>query len=360
MKQPFLPAAADTQEAPPVEHGAALAQPQGPAFIYAGNGAQWDGMGRALLDEPLFADSLREIDAHFAPLAGYSLTDELAGRNGAARYALTEVAQPALFAIQVGITRLLQHHGFSPIVVAGHSVGEVAAAWAAGALTLRDAIELIHRRSALQATTRGAGQMCAVALDAAATEALLRAELLQGELVIAGINSPHAVTLAGPAAALDAFEARLRADGIQHKRLALDYAFHSPAMDGTRQAILDALRELPRHSTSIPFVSAVSGGTLPGSALDAQYWWQNIRQPVLFEAAINQLIADGINIFVEIGPHPILRGYINDCCARTQHPATILATLSRKHDSFSALESCMARMRTAGVVPVVNADSAQR
>jgi phthiocerol/phenolphthiocerol synthesis type-I polyketide synthase C len=358
MRQAILPGGADAQEAPSVEHGAALARPQGPAFIYSGNGAQWDGMGRALLSEPHFTDSLREIDAHFAPLAGYSLEAELAGRNGAPRYALTEVAQPALFAIQVGITRLLQHRGFSPIVVAGHSVGEVAAAWAAGALTLRDAIELIHRRSALQASTRGAGQMCAVALDAASTEALLHAQQLQDDIVIAGINSPQAVTLAGPATALDAFEARLRADGIQHKRLALDYAFHSPAMDATREPILHALHKLPLHDTAIPFISAVSGGPLPGHALDAHYWWQNIRQPVRFSAAIQQLIADGINIFVEIGPHPILRSYIKDCCG--PHPATILATLSRKHDNFSALESCMERMRVAGVVPVGAGDTTQR
>ena len=124
---------------------------QGLPFIYSGNGSQWAGMGKRLLEEDLlFRETIREIDVIFRRHADYSLEDELAGKNGEGRYEYTEIAQPALFALQVGITQMLRHRGLMPAAVAGHSVGEVAAAWASGALPLEAAVEVIYHRSRLQ------------------------------------------------------------------------------------------------------------------------------------------------------------------------------------------------------------------
>ncbi|HND55509.1 MAG TPA: acyltransferase domain-containing protein, partial [Pirellulaceae bacterium] len=276
---------------PGVETVTALASERGLAFVYTGNGSQWVGMGRHLLDEePVFRSTLVEVDALFHRAAGFSLLDEFTAVGDDDRYASTAIAQPALFALQVGITRLLAARGIRPAVVVGHSVGEVAAAWAAGALSLSDAVQVIYQRSRLQETTRGCGRMTALALGPQAAEALL-AELGVGErVVVAGINSPGAVTIAGEGDSLAVVEAELVVRHVRHKRLDLDYAFHSSAMDGIAADIRGALTTLQLRSTKVPFCSTVSGTLMPGERLDAEYWWHNIRRPVLFASAINAIV----------------------------------------------------------------------
>ena len=181
-----------------MQTGVALDAPSGPAFIYSGNGSQWEGMGRRLLAEsPLFRETVLEIDTFFRPLADYSLVDELAGKNGLGRYRQTEIAQPALFAVQVGLTRMLRQQGIEPVAVAGHSVGEVAASWAAGILPLESAVEVIFHRSRLQGTTRGRGQMTAVGMGQPAVRELLVELGLDASLALAGVNSSRGVTIAG-------------------------------------------------------------------------------------------------------------------------------------------------------------------
>lgn len=165
---------------------------------------------------------------------------------------MPEIAQPALFALQVGITRLRQL-GITPAAVTGHSVGEVAAAWASGALTLADAVEVIYRRSQLQATTKGRGQMSAVVLDQASTNEILEELGLGASLAIAGVNSARGVTVAGDPELLARLEAALSSKHIVHKRLNLDYAFHSPAMDSIEIAIGQELARLQPRRTRVPF-----------------------------------------------------------------------------------------------------------
>ncbi|MBL8396559.1 MAG: type I polyketide synthase [Candidatus Accumulibacter sp.] len=318
----------------PVSSGTALANARGAVFLYSGNGSQWAGMGQRLLaEEPRFRQAVREVDALFRRYADYSLEDELAGRNGDDRYQFTEIAQPALFAIQVGITQLLGHRGLTPIAVVGHSVGEVAAAWAAGALTLADAVEVIYQRSRLQGLTKGCGAMSAVALGQEACEELLRELALDDHLAVAGINSSRGVTVAGLPEKLHVLETTLAERQISWKRLDLDYAFHSPAMDGIEAEIRDALSHVRPKATTVPFISTVSGGTLPGQQLHADYWWLNVRQPVRFASAINVLLDQGVNLFVEIGPHPILRSYVSDCLHDLRIEGRVIPTLRKTDDS---------------------------
>ena len=335
--------------APGMEVGTALAPPVDAAFIYSGNGSQWDGMGQRLMaEEPAFRDAVLEIDAVFRPCAGYSLEDELAGKNGAGRFEFTEFAQPALFAMQVGLTRLLRQWGIAPVAVAGHSVGEVAAAWASGALSLEQAVHVIYHRSRLQAATKGNGRMTAVGVGEAAARQLIKQLGLVRKLSIAGLNSANSITAAGEVEALDAFEAALEARKIMHKRLDLDYAFHSPAMDAIEPAIRRALSELRPGEAQIPFHSTVAGKRMAGTALSADYWWRNIREPVQFEKALTSISADGVKIFVEIGPHPLLRGYINSVLMNTGVPGRIISTLLRNDDSPDRVRSAVCQVAIAG------------
>ncbi len=330
----LLDFANDATEQPLVETAVALKTPSGPAFIYSGNGSQWTEMGKRLLEEePLFKEAIREVDAIFRRHADYSLEDELAGKNGDGRYEHTEIAQPALFALQVGITQMLRHQGITPVAIAGHSVGEVAAAWASGALTLEAAVYVIYYRSRLQGTTKGKGKMTAVGLSQEATQNLLEELGLTPSLAIAGINSSCGVTIAGSPLLLTRLELALNERNIFNKRLDLDYAFHSQAMDPIETDIRQSLAQLHPNETVVPFYSTVTGTLLDGTALDAEYWWHNIRKPVLFKQAIQSIIDDEINIFIEIGPHAVLRSYINDCLKDSATEGRIIPTVIRGDDA---------------------------
>jgi acyl transferase domain-containing protein/NADPH:quinone reductase-like Zn-dependent oxidoreductase/acyl carrier protein len=296
----------------PVHTGLGLERASGPVFVYSGNGAQWAGMGRDLLDEPVFLRTIREIDSELSAYGDFRVEDELRERNGAPRFDATEYAQPALFAVQAGITAMLRQRGIKPLATLGHSVGEIAAAWCAGALTMADAVKVIFHRSRLQGRTRGVGTMTAVTLSGEEVGGLIESAGLAQELQVAGYNSPTGSTVAGTRQALDAFEEALLERRIAYKRLPLDYAFHCREMETIRADLLDALADIQPGPASIPFFSTVTGGQVPGAHLDANYWWRNIRQPVLFQQAMADLIATRRHtVFVEIGPHAVLRGYIN-------------------------------------------------
>lgn len=334
-----------------LEAGQALDSPNGPVFVYSGNGSQWQGMGRALLEQPVFAAAVREVDALFQPLAGFSLEAELRGDNGDDRYARTEIAQPALFALQVGITQVLRAEGFMPQAVVGHSVGEVAAAWACGALSLEDATQVIFHRSRLQGLTRGNGRMTAVGLSGEATATLIGELGLSSRVVVAGENSGRGATVAGEVEALAVLEDTLTERQVFVRRLDLDYAFHSSAMDPIEQEVIRDLAHIIPRAGDIPFYSTVIGGQLDGQRLDSQYWWQNIRLPVLFQGAIDALVRQGHNLFVEVGPHAILRSYVSDVLNECEQVGQVIGTLKRSDHSPLLLERSMARLLIAGAEP---------
>lgn len=341
--------AEDASSAKGVESGTALPKPQGPVFIYSGNGSQWAGMGQRLLEESaVFKAAVQQVDAIFQRYSTDSLEAELAGRNGANRYEFTEVAQPALFALQVGVTQMLRERGVMPVAVAGHSVGEVAAAWASGALTLEAAVEVIYQRSRLQGTTKGKGEMTAVGLGHGAAESILAELGLASGLVIAGTNSSRGVTIAGNPAQLTELETALTQRGVFNRRLALDYAFHSPAMDEIEAGVRVTLGGLQPVAASVPFYSTVTGGLLEGTELGAEYWWHNIRKPVLFEQAVTQIIANGSNVFVEVGPHAVLRSYINDCLKDQGAEGRVVPTLARGDDAAQKVWSACSQVLIAG------------
>jgi phthiocerol/phenolphthiocerol synthesis type-I polyketide synthase C len=332
----------------PIESGTPVKAPLGAAFIYSGNGSQWAGMGAALLADATFRTAVREVDKLFSRYADYSLEEELAGRNGENRYERTEIAQPALFALQVGMTEMLRRRGVVPIAVAGHSVGEVAAAWASGSLSLAAAVSVIHRRSTLQGTTKGSGGMTAVSLDETAALQLLTSLGLNGIVCLAGINSGNGVTVAGPVPALDQLERELLASAIVHKRLDLDYAFHSPAMDPLYPELRRALAHLEPEEGKIPFHSTVTGSQLGGKSLTADYWWRNIREPVQFERAISGMARAGINIYLEIGPHALLRRYMQDCLGAAAIDGRVIGTGQRGDDSPARVYSAGGQALIAG------------
>ncbi len=320
------------------------------AFVFSGNGPQWWGMGRELLAESrIFRDELIAIDATFQKLSGWSLVEMMQRPKDQVKIDLTEIAQPLLFAQQVALCAVLRAAGITPSLAFGHSVGEVAAAHVSGALTREQATEVIFQRSQLQALTAGRGRMAAVALSPDEAEAYL-AET-GGWLEIAAINSPKAVTLAGSLEALQDLCDRLTDEGRFARVLPLNYAFHTSAMDTIEADLRQRLSHLVPGDATIPFVSTVEGTEVAGSTLDADYWWRNIRAPVLFEKGVRTAVDDhAIDVFLEIGPHPVLRDYVVQtakACERTG--AVALATLRRPSEKAAAPEVETLQAAIAGV-----------
>ena len=314
------------------------------AFIYSGNGAQWAGMGQLLFAESeRFQAVLEDVSQRIEALAGFSVTTELLADTASSRLADTAIAQPLLFAVQVALTVLLREQGIVPDAVAGHSVGEVAAAWAAGAMNLDDAVRVICARSSAQTLTRGTGRMAAVS----STEADMRQLLAGGqwpEIEIAGINSPANLTLSGPLDQLESLAGVLREQGTALRMLDLDYAFHSRCMDPVRDSLAGSLAGFaPDNVACLPFVSTVTGDVFAGS-LDATYWWDNVRQPVLFEPAIRRMAELGCRTFVEISPHGILQRYIRECLSGCDTQGLVLPSVRKNDDGLDRVQELALRL----------------
>lgn len=308
------------------------------ALVFSGNGAQWAGMGKQLLEEePVFRAALEELDALWRTDGSESLTGILRDGVSAERLAATEYAQPLLFAIQVGVVRVIEARGVGYDVCLGHSVGEVAAAWASGALTFAQAVHVIKIRSRAQAATRGTGRMAAAGLGEAAMRALMAQLHVEDSVEIAGVNSPQAVTLAGPPAALQMLEAAVKESGRFFQMLELDYAFHSSRMDPIEADVLQGLADIAPCAASRTFVSTVTGAACDGATLDAQYWWRNIREPVRFGDAVAHVAQMGVRLFLEVGPHSILRTYVTQMLDDARVTGRSLSTLKRHHDSAQML-----------------------
>jgi phthiocerol/phenolphthiocerol synthesis type-I polyketide synthase C len=308
------------------------------AFVYAGNGCQWAGMGKQLYaEDPVFRAALDEVDALWRADGTPSLVAAMCEGVSAEWLAATDNAQPLLFAIQVGITRVLTARGVCFDATVGHSVGEIAAAWASGALTLVEAVRVIRIRSGAQALTRGTGRMAAAGIGETAARALIARLGVTSAVEIAGTNSPDAVTLAGSPDALEAIGATLAASGDFFQMLELDYAFHSRCMDAIEPVVRDGLAGLVPRDGSTRFVSTVTGDTLSGAALDADYWWRNIREPVRFGEAIARLANDGVRVFIEVAPHSILRIYVDQTLAALKLSGVVVLTLKRRQDNAERL-----------------------
>ncbi|WP_434110944.1 SDR family NAD(P)-dependent oxidoreductase [Paraburkholderia caffeinilytica] len=319
------------------------------ALVFSGNGSQWAGMGKQLLEqEPVFRAALDELDALWRADGSASLVEVLREGVTAVTLQATEHAQPLLFAIQVGVVRVIEARGVGYDVCLGHSVGEVAAAWASGALTLAQAVDVIKIRSRAQASTRGTGRMAAAGLGEAAMRALMAQLGVDTEVEVAGVNSPQAVTLAGPLGALQVLEAAVKESGRFFQMLELDYAFHSRQMDPIEPSVLQGLADLAPNAATRSFVSTVTGAELAGTELDAHYWWRNIREPVRFGDAVAQIARTGVRLFLEVGPHSILRSYVTQTLDEARISGRSLATLKRNHDSAQMLHHAIYAMLANG------------
>jgi myxalamid-type polyketide synthase MxaE and MxaD len=317
------------------------------AFVFSGMGPQWWGMGRELRErEPAFREALERCDAALAPLAPWSLLEELDRDEASSRVGEADLAQVTNFALQVALAELWAQWGIRPDAVVGHSAGEIAAAYVCGALDLDEAVLLAYHRSRLQARATGKGKMLAAAIAGAEAEELVAAH--GGAISLAAVNGPASVTLSGDADALAALQASLEARQVFARLLPVVVPYHSDAMDAIEDELLRSLAPLRPRDAEIPFVSVVTGEWTPGSALDAAYWWRNVRQPVLFAAGIERLVDDGYATFLELGPHPVLAASVNECLTGRGAGGTVLGSIRRKEGERAAMLRSLAALYAGG------------
>ena len=286
--------------------------PRAPAstvFVFPGQGSQWEGMAAELLQT---LARVRGLDRRLRDRTR-ALRRLVAGRRPAPSRGpgleRVDVVQPALFAVMVSLAALWRAHGVEPDAVVGHSQGEIAAAYVAGALTLDDAARVVALRS--QADRRGARRPGRHGLDRASTST--RCNACPTAVSIAAVNGPRSVVVAGEDEALDALLEELHDAGVWVRRIPVDYPSHSPAVERLEERLLADLGPIAPVTSSHPLLlhaRPASRSTPP--TLDAAYWYRNLRQPVRFAPTIAQLLDDGASLFIEPSPHPVLTGAVND------------------------------------------------
>jgi len=320
---------ADGENGKNIATGTAVARTAKVAFAFSGNGAQWDGMGHiAFAENTAFREAFQAVDAIYKKVGHVGLEDLLFADDLDEQLKSTELAQPLLFAIQVALARALMQGGLIADVVLGHSVGEVAAAHIAGALNLHQAVDVIRARSKYQELVHGLGLMAVVQLSADKAISLSDRHGLE-TVEIAAINTSRSVTVSGTTDDIRAFVQQAQAERVPAKILDIAYPFHSAQLEPIRAPLLDSLADLTPSETSVKLVSTVSGTVIDGRALDANYWWQNVRHPVLFHDAVVKATELGCQIFAEIGPRSVLRNYISDGTSEAKFETRVVATLER-------------------------------
>ncbi|MEU7071851.1 type I polyketide synthase, partial [Streptomyces narbonensis] len=261
------------------------------AFVFPGQGTQWAGMGAALLDASKeFAAAMAECETALAPYVDWSLEAVVRQAPGAPSLERVDVVQPVTFAVMVSLAKVWQHHGITPQAVIGHSQGEIAAAYIAGALTLDDAARVVTLRSqSIAKHLAGKGGMISLALSQTDTQE--RIENLDG-LSVAAVNGPTATVVSGDPTQIEELARTCEADGIRARIIPVDYASHSRQVEIIEAELAEALAGLLPQAPRVPFFSTLDGAWITEPALDATYWYRNLRHPVGFAPAIETLATD--------------------------------------------------------------------
>jgi acyl transferase domain-containing protein/NADPH:quinone reductase-like Zn-dependent oxidoreductase/SAM-dependent methyltransferase/acyl carrier protein len=317
-------------------------------FIMSGQGPQWWGMGRDLMqNEPVFREAIERCDEALRPWASFSLLEELGRSEEMSQISRTEIGQPSIFAMQVALAALWKSWGVQPSAVVGHSVGEIAAACIAGIFSLDEAARIVALRARLmERCARGEGTMLAVGLPENEVLALIARH--DRTVTISALNGPRSITLSGPRVSLEAIAAELEAQGAFARLIRVDHPFHHPLMRPASEGLESALADFKPQPGAIPFFSTVTGDRCTGEACDAAYWARGIREPVRFASAVGALADFDVDVWLELNAHPALAHSIQECLAARGARAAVISSARREREFESMLEAAM-DLHRAGV-----------
>jgi polyketide synthase 2 len=315
-----------------------------PVWVFSGQGSQWTGMGRRMLEDPAFAVALAEADEAVRAESGIPVLQIVRGGEEVTGCGLV---QPVLFALQVALAATWRAYGIEPAGVIGHSMGEVAAAVAAGALSLADGARVICRRSRLLAGIAGSGAMATVACDRRTVEAELAAD--GGQVSVAVVAAPHSTVVAGSADRVRELVERWHERGVPAALIAVDVASHSPQVEPLLDDLRRQLAGLQPAPPAVRFYSTVLDDPRQSPLFDADYWCANLRRPVQFTSAVAAAAADRHLVYVEVAPHPVVAQSIVRTLAGAVEDAVVVPTLLRDEDDLAVFRRHLAVQHCAGV-----------
>ncbi|PYH86223.1 fatty acid synthase S-acetyltransferase [Aspergillus uvarum CBS 121591] len=307
------------------------------AFLFSGQGGQWLGMGAKLArDQPLFRETLAAFDKIYAPLAGFSIVKEIStdNANDPSRLSNTVIAQSGIAAIQIALAETLIGYGVNPSAIVGHSIGEVAAAYISGALTLEEAVKVIYIRSRVQAKAAGKGTMLAVGLSASEAEEFITRNNAISTVEIAAMNGLKMTTLAGERSALETVAADVQESGSFAKFVKVEVPYHSQFMDPHKMELVETLSTYQGKQThpGMDLYSTVTTAIESGTHLTGEYWFDNVRKPVRYLETVTRMLEDGCEYLVEIGPHPVLVSGTQDIVNSLDRAAYVLPSMIRDNE----------------------------
>ena len=316
-----------------------------PVFVFSGQGSQWVGMGRALLEQStVFALVLKACDAQVRRHLGWSLLEALTSPG--ARLEDIEVSCPAIVSMEIALAALWRSWGIEPAAVVGHSIGEVAAAHVAGVLSLEDALRVICHQGHTVGRLRGQGAMAVVGLPwHEAGQALPE---LEGRLWRVIHASPDWTVVAAEPEALEYALGALRRRGVVARRVDSEVAAHCPQVEPYRAELRGLLEGLHPRAERVPLVSTVTGGALAGGELGADYWVRNLAEPVLFREAVDTLLGQGHEVFLEVSPHPLLKHSLESCLAHAGREGRLLSSMRRGREPAPDLLETLQRLSKLG------------
>ncbi len=327
--------------------GIAPSVKQSVVYVFSGMGPQWWGMGQSMYAScPIFRQAFDACDQAFCLYAGWSLVEKLLASEEETNIEVCDIVQPLSCALQIALSRVLCSRGVEHTAVIGHSLGELAAAHISGVLSLEEVMLLVYHRSRLQGTLVGQGTMLAAHISAQQAKEFL---VDYTTLTLAAINGPVSVTFSGADHEVDQLAQVLKKQDVFHKKLRVNIPYHSQYMDPICDEFIESIAAIKPKKPSCLFFSTVTGhsGT---EDLDANYWWRNLRDPVLFFPAMKSLVEAYPNaIFLEIGAHPVLSMSMEDIIKDVKSEAVVLATLNRKKDELLRWSTCLAELFIHGV-----------
>ncbi|MGV3531995.1 MAG: beta-ketoacyl synthase N-terminal-like domain-containing protein, partial [Chthoniobacteraceae bacterium] len=311
------------------------------AFVMSGQGPQWWGMGRELMKhEPVFRAIMERCDAAMKPYARFSLLEELGRTEETSQLHRSEIAQPAIFAMQVALAELWKSWGVEPAAIVGHSVGEIAAACVAGVFSLEEGARIIALRGQfMDGCARGAGTMLAVGLAEDEARALIARH--DRTVTVAAFNGPRSLTLAGARISLEAMAAELEAQGVFARLVKVDHPFHHPLMEPAAEALEKALADLVPQAESVPFFSTVTGDRQSGEACVAEHWGCGVRQAVQFAPAVNAVADFGVDVWLEISAHPALVHSLQECLSGRGGKVPVVTSVRRDREQESIIDAAL-------------------